>query len=107
VLVDVPCSGTGVLRRNPDVKWRLQPAALEELLALQAEILADYARMTRPGGKLVYATCSVLPCEGEHQVHAFLASRSAEWTLEEERRIPPGEWGGDGFYMARLMRTAP
>jgi 16S rRNA (cytosine967-C5)-methyltransferase len=101
VLVDVPCSGLGVLRRNPDTKWKLGPGDLERLRALQAQLLLEYSRLVRPGGKVVYATCSVLPSENERQIDAFLAAQPG-WSLEEELRLPPGEHDGDGFYAARL-----
>src|SRR5690606_32564069 len=74
VLVDAPCSGTGTLRRNPDIKWRFDPAGLADLCALQGRILASAARCVAPGGRLVYATCSLLPEENEQQAQAFLAA---------------------------------
>ncbi len=101
VLLDVPCSGLGVVRRNPDIKWKLSAEEIERLRTLQAQLLRDYSRFVKKGGKLVYATCSVLPSEGEQQVDAFLAEHPA-WKLEAERRLHTGENGGDGFYMARL-----
>src|SRR5690606_23356359 len=73
VLVDAPCSGIGTLRRNPDLKWRQHPESLAELLKTQAQILSQAARCVKPGGRLVYATCSILPEENEQQVEAFLA----------------------------------
>jgi 16S rRNA (cytosine967-C5)-methyltransferase len=101
VLLDVPCSGLGVVRRNPDIKWKLSAEEIERLRTLQAQLLRDYSRFVKKGGKLVYATCSVLPSEGEQQVDTFLAENPA-WKLEVERRLHTGENGGDGFYMARL-----
>jgi 16S rRNA (cytosine967-C5)-methyltransferase len=74
VLVDAPCSGLGTLRRNPDLKWRQTPKALEELLAKQTAILASAARLIKPGGRLVYATCSVLTAENEDIAAAFSAA---------------------------------
>jgi 16S rRNA (cytosine967-C5)-methyltransferase len=74
VLVDAPCTGTGTLRRNPDLKWRHQPVDVAELTAKQAAILASAATLVKPGGRVVYATCSVLPDENERIVDAFLAS---------------------------------
>jgi 16S rRNA (cytosine967-C5)-methyltransferase len=105
VLLDVPCSGLGVLRRNPDAKWKLSDTEIERLIALQAEILESYSRMVVPGGKLVYATCSILPSENELQVQAFLAKHGADWTLEEELHRTPETGAFDGFYAARLMRN--
>ena len=104
VLLDVPCSGLGVLRRNPDVKWKLTKPEMEHLCELQARLLHSYSRMVKPGGKLVYATCSVLPSEGERQVRSFLAAK-AGWELETELKLSPGENGVDGFYAARLRRV--
>ncbi|MCB1226044.1 MAG: RsmB/NOP family class I SAM-dependent RNA methyltransferase [Verrucomicrobiales bacterium] len=105
LLLDVPCSGLGVLRRNPDAKWKLQPEELERLQQLQREILQQQARLVKPGGKMVYATCSLFPSENEEQVRAFLAENAAQWELEEELHLLPGQPpGGDGFYAARLRR---
>ena len=101
VLIDVPCSGLGVVRRNPDIKWKLTRDELERLQLSQAELLRIYSRFVKPGGKLVYATCSILPSEGEWQVDAFLEENPA-WKLEAESRLHTGDNGGDGFYMARL-----
>lgn len=105
VLLDVPCSGLGVLRRNPDTKWKLSLEELDRLRVVQRDILQSHSRMVKPGGKLVYATCSILPAENEKQVQAFLADRGDEWKLEEELHLQPGENGGDGFYAARLVRS--
>jgi len=73
VLVDAPCSGSGAWRRNPEAKWRLTPERLRELNALQAWLIDDGARHTRTGGRLVYATCSLLPCENTDVTESFLA----------------------------------
>lgn len=106
VLLDVPCSGLGVLRRNPDSKWRLSPEEIERLLALQAEILSSSSRMTKPGGRLVYATCSLLPRENEEQVKAFLSRPEGQgWELVEEHHFLPDREGFDGFYAAKLIRA--
>lgn len=104
VLLDVPCSGLGVLRRNPDTKWKLSEEEVNRLQGLQAEILENYSRMVRPGGKLVYATCSILPGENEHQVQKFLMRHAGEWELEDELRRSPLDGGFDGFYAARLVK---
>ncbi|MES2965370.1 MAG: RsmB/NOP family class I SAM-dependent RNA methyltransferase [Bdellovibrionota bacterium] len=105
VLLDVPCSGLGVLRRNPDKKWRLSMEEIEKLRQLQAEILENYSVMTKPGGRMVYATCSILPSENEKQIEAFLAKHGDEWKLVEEKKFVPGENGFDGFYAAALQRS--
>lgn len=102
VLLDVPCSGLGVLKRNPDAKWKLQPEHLDKLVKLQSDILERYATMTKPGGKLVYATCSILRRENEAQVEAFL-QKHPHFSLEEEQRLEPTVFN-DGFYMARLRK---
>jgi 16S rRNA (cytosine967-C5)-methyltransferase len=105
VLLDVPCSGLGVLRRNPDAKWKLKPSEMENLRKLQADILRLYSQMVKPAGKLVYATCSLLPSENGAQVKAFLAAHEGKWQLEAEESFLPKEGSGDGFYYARLGRT--
>jgi 16S rRNA (cytosine967-C5)-methyltransferase len=105
VLLDVPCSGLGVLRRNPDAKWKLSAAEIDRLIVQQQDILARYSAMVKPGGKLVYATCSILPSENEQQVQRFLAAHENEWSLEEELKLSPAETGHDGFYAARLSRS--
>ena len=127
VLVDAPCSGSGTWRRNPDAKWRLTPGDIEELILLQRRILESAARLVKPGGRLVYATCSLLPRENRQQVDWFLGQ------AEEFSLVPVGEvWrsaiggeapasddgggaclsltpaghGTDGFFLAVLGRRA-
>ena len=99
VFADAPCSGSGAWRRNPDAKWSFTPEALARLAALQDEVLASAARFVRPGGRLVYATCSLLEEENGARLRAFLPGSGFE--LVEELRLTPLE-GGDGFYAARL-----
>jgi 16S rRNA (cytosine967-C5)-methyltransferase len=106
VLLDVPCSGLGTLRRNADVKWKMTPKEVVRLTRVQARILADYSQFVKPGGKLVYATCSILPDENERQVQAFLKEHGATWTLEQELHLRPDREGFDGFYGARLKRNS-
>ncbi len=106
VLLDVPCSGLGVLRRNPDTKWHITASDIDRFVTMQRDILRQYSAMVAPGGAVIYATCSILPAECEDQVRWFLAQSPGEWTLEEERRIEPGKHDADGFYMARLQRAA-
>jgi 16S rRNA (cytosine967-C5)-methyltransferase len=101
LLLDVPCSGLGVLRRNPDAKWKLSPEFLEQVRTTQASILQRYSTMLKPGGRMVYATCSIFPSENERQVEAFLRNNS-DFKLVEERKISPAKDGFDGFYMAAL-----
>lgn len=122
VLVDTPCSGTGTLRRNPDLKWRMSPAALEELGVKQRAILAAAARLAKPGGRLVYATCSLLPEENESVVDHFLAATAGWRRLDAPQalsaagvvipgqsgldlHLDPMQHGTDGFYAALLERT--
>ncbi|HDY7750897.1 TPA: RsmB/NOP family class I SAM-dependent RNA methyltransferase [Vibrio vulnificus] len=105
VLLDVPCSGLGVLKRNPDAKWRDTEERLPVLMELQAHILASYSRMVKVGGMLVYATCSIMPCENRGQVDAFLAA-NPHFRLIDDENITPANSGFDGFYLARLERIA-
>ena len=105
VLLDVPCSGLGVLRRNPDAKWRLSAEEMQRLSALQSDILMRYSKMAKPGGTLVYSTCSILPSENEKQVREFLKA-TPEWRLEDMKTLWPEREGGDGFFMARMIRGA-
>ena len=105
VLIDAPCSGLGVLRRNPDAKWKLQPEFLDKIKLTQSEILSSYARMVKLGGKLVYATCSVLPSENQEQVKNFLDSNK-EFVFIEEKKVLAHKSGFDGFYMALLERKS-
>jgi 16S rRNA (cytosine967-C5)-methyltransferase len=105
VLIDAPCSGLGVLKRNPDAKWKLQPEFIENIKKVQAEVLENYSKMVKPGGKLVYATCSVLPSENKEQVKHFLTTETGKnFTFVKEQQIMASETGFDGFYMALLER---
>lgn len=104
LLLDVPCSGLGVLKRNPDAKWKLRPAFIEEVQITQANILQQYASMLKSGGKMVYATCSIFPAENELQVQKFLAN-NINFKLLEEKHLWPSETGFDGFYMALIEKT--
>lgn len=121
VLTDVPCSGTGTWRRNPDMRWRWYGPALDELKALQAEILERAAQYVKPGGALIYATCSLLPEENEDQVEAFLHNHpdfgleplSEAWPLPGAApcagpymQLSPHEHGTDGFFAARLRKVS-
>lgn len=104
ILLDVPCSGLGVLRRKPDAKWSMTEKFINELKQTQAQILDEYAAMLKQGGLLVYSTCSILPSENELQIKAFLAKHS-EFVLVEEKRVSPADTGFDGFYMAKMRKV--
>jgi len=106
VLLDVPCSGLGVLRRNPDAKWKLSYQRINELKAIQQMILGNYSTMVKPGGKIVYSTCSILPSENEEQINNFFSSElnREKFEIVEERKISPAATGFDGFYICLLHR---
>ncbi|MCI9844612.1 RsmB/NOP family class I SAM-dependent RNA methyltransferase [Flavobacterium pectinovorum] len=107
VLIDAPCSGLGVLKRNPDSKWKLQPEFIDNIRKVQSEVLESYSKIVKPGGKLVYATCSVLPSENQEQVEKFLKTEiGKQFTFIEDRKLLASESGFDGFYMALLERKA-
>jgi 16S rRNA (cytosine967-C5)-methyltransferase len=103
LLLDVPCSGIGVLRRNPDAKWKLSEDYIEKVKELQQQILNDYMLMLKPGGLAVYSTCSILPSENELQVQKFLDNNAEKFELIEEKHVWPSE-GYDGFYMALIKK---
>ena len=105
VLIDAPCSGLGVLKRNPDAKWKLQTEFIDNIRKVQAEVLESYSKIVKPGGKLVYATCSVLPSENQEQIKRFLATDIGKsFTFVKDSKILASESGFDGFYMAQLER---
>ena len=104
LLLDVPCSGLGVLRRNPDSKWKLNMEEIERVKTIQRDILTNFSSITKVGGKMVYATCSILPSEGEEQVKWFLEQVGDSWNLAGEKRYSPEIHHADGFYMALLER---
>ena len=105
LLIDAPCSGLGVLRRNPDSKWKLKPEFLDKIKKTQQHILQDYSKILKPGGKMVYATCSVLPSENQEQIAKFIASEEGrQFKLIKEKKIFAHKSGYDGFYMALLEK---
>ncbi len=104
VLLDVPCSGLGVLRRNPDTKWKLTPEFIANIQKTQEEILASYSLMVKKGGSLVYSTCSILPSENSQQVTKFIASSENRFVLQEEKKVFSSEGGFDGFYISKIKR---
>src|SRR5690606_23744452 len=92
-------------RRNPDTKWKLQPDFLDKLNLVQQQLLRDYGKMVKPGGKMVYATCSILPQENTIQVKKFLSSEEGkEFSLTKEKKIYASKSGYDGFYMALFTK---
>ena len=103
LLIDSPCSGLGTLRRQPDLKWRLKPASIERAQSIQRELLIEYSRMLKPGGRLVYATCSILPSENKGAVEELL--NQGGFKLIEESHISPSADGFDGFYAAALEKS--
>ena len=106
VLIDAPCTGLGVLRRNPDAKWKIDSDFLERVKKTQEHIIYTYATMVKPGGKLVYATCSILKEENQSQVEGFLQSEiGKQFSLEKEQFVSPAKSSFDGFYMAKMLRS--
>jgi 16S rRNA (cytosine967-C5)-methyltransferase len=118
VLLDAPCSGLGTLHRHADARWRQTPTSVQDLVQLQTELLEQTATWVKPGGTLVYATCTLNPVENEAQVQSFLNSHPA-WSLippapdslaspfatpQGWLKVLPHHWGMDGFFMARLGR---
>lgn len=106
LLLDVPCTGLGVLRRNPDKKWKLTSEEVVRLKQIQKDILTSYPQMLKAGGTLVYATCSIMPDENERQVEAFLAAVPG-FELESQRTYMPEAGGRDGFFVATLTKSVP
>ena len=114
VLIDAPCSGSGTLRRNPEARWRLTPDSLDRLTMLQTHVLSLGAALVKPGGKLVYAVCSLIEAEGAAQIDAFLASNpgwqvdviESEWGRPDGAGLclSPAHDGTDGFFVARMAR---
>ncbi|MES9974116.1 MAG: 16S rRNA (cytosine(967)-C(5))-methyltransferase, partial [Candidatus Thiodiazotropha sp.] len=116
ILLDLPCSATGVIRRHPDIKYLRRETDIINLVKLQNKILNTVWRLLKPGGVMLYATCSILPQENEMQLQQFLSRQAdakedvmdAPWgeTRSVGRQIAPGEDGLDGFYYARLIKRA-
>ena len=119
MLLDAPCSGTGTWRRQPELRWRLTPERLADLTRIQDRLLDEAARHTRPGGMILYATCSVLPVENQDRIAAFLARQPRfvrvnlmeNWQavpppgLAGDFRASPARTGTDGFFAAGLGRS--
>lgn len=105
VLIDAPCSGLGTLKRNPEIKWRLTPERLDELKALQEQLLTQASSWLKPNGVMVYATCSILPSENEQQITTFL-TQHPEFEVEEQHAFFAHQSPYDGFFMVRLRRLS-
>ncbi len=103
LLIDAPCSSLGTLRRKPDLKWKLNPEKLRQITTTQRNILENYAEMLRPGGVLIYITCSILPSENEEIVNNFL-KKHKNFIFVDQKTILPSSSRGDGFYMAKLKK---
>ncbi|MXV38702.1 methyltransferase domain-containing protein [Flavobacteriaceae bacterium Ap0902] len=101
VLIDAPCTGSGVLKRNPDAKYKINNEFLNNVKATQAEVLDNYSKLMKDDGLLMYVTCSIFPAENDKQIEHFLQNHP-EFELKEEKKIWPSETGFDGFYMAKL-----
>ncbi len=107
VLIDAPCTGLGVLRRNPDAKWKITPEFLDRVVETQRALLDSYTQMVKPGGKVLYATCSILPQENEQQVAAFLKRpEGAAFKLISQHHLYPSTDHYDGFFMALFERES-
>ena len=103
LLLDVPCTGSGVLKRNPDAKYRITEKYLTELTEKQHVILNNYSKMVKPGGLLVYVTCSIFYQENQDQINTFLAKNS-DFEFVDDKNLWPSEFGFDGFYIAKLRK---
>lgn len=105
VLIDAPCTGLGTIKRSPDIKWKLQPEFIDKVIKRQEELLESYSKIVKPGGQMVYATCSIFPQENQEQVHKFLATEQGlNFTFVKDEKVSPAKSGFDGFYMALLER---
>jgi 16S rRNA (cytosine967-C5)-methyltransferase len=105
LLLDVPCTGLGVLKRNPDAKWKLSKEFVDEVKGLQTKILKEYSPMVKPGGLIVYSTCSILPSENERQIETFLQASEGKFSVVRDQHLWPSD-GFDGFYMALIRRNS-
>lgn len=105
LLIDSPCSGLGTLKRQPDLKWRLKPAALDRVRSIQAQLLVEYPQMLKPGGKLLYATCSILPSENQNQINRLLENHPGKFRLISQQNLLPSETGHDGFHASLLQKA--
>jgi 16S rRNA (cytosine967-C5)-methyltransferase len=104
VLIDAPCTGTGTWRRNPDAKWRIRPGALEVRLKAQAEVLDRAAPLVKPGGRIVYITCSVLPAENNAQIRGFLA-RQPGFSVVPPAQVVAPLWDKTEDFLAATLQS--
>jgi 16S rRNA (cytosine967-C5)-methyltransferase len=104
LLIDAPCSGLGTLKRQPDLKWRIKPDTIQKVCRVQSELLESYTTMLKPGGRLVFATCSILPMENHANIARLL--EHGEFRLEKEYILSPASTGYDGFYAAALTKRS-
>ena len=104
VLVDVPCSGSGTLRRNPDMKWKFNKESLQDTIKLQRDIFAKALAFVKVGGHIVYTTCSIFPIENEKQTDYFLSSHAVKTTDIPPFQSYPSDGGMDGFYSVVLQK---
>ena len=106
VIIDAPCSGLGVLKRNPAAKWHINPNRIRQLVGIQKQILQEYATLVKSGGNLIYATCTIFPNENQNQIKNFLKSKiGLEFNLEKQEILLSQNTDGDGFYMAKLLKS--
>ena len=105
VIIDAPCSGLGVIKRNTVAKWHMNPKRIKQLIEIQKQILQKYAPLVKSKGNLVYATCSIFPNENQNQIKNFLKSNlGLEFRIEKEEVLLTHDTGGDGFYVVKLLR---
>jgi len=105
VLIDAPCSGTGSIRRNPEIKWKMNTERLNNLKKIQALLLKNYSELAKSGGLIVYATCSILPDENQEQVKNFIEKSNGRYKFIKEQIILPSKTNFDGYYMAQIIKT--
>ena len=98
----MPCSGLGVIKRNPDAKWKLNIETIERTKLLQQKIISEYSTMLKTGGSLIYSTCSILPTENKKQINLFLSANS-NFKFISDKTILPSQ-GYDGFYMCEIQK---
>lgn len=104
LLLDAPCTGIGVIKRNPHSKWKINQELYNQVTALQEMVLNNYSKFLKPGGIMVYATCSILPSENEQQINRFIAANN-QFELMQSETLLPADTGFDGFYMAKIKRV--